>query len=502
MLKKRIFISVCIIFLTAAALFFMACKEAKKLRRDPVVLMNKYYHFKNIDPEIARKTLLVILNQHKKYTPAILEYKEWQRNNTPIQPTQDSMPINHQAMVSSLPNFQDNATTQAFTLSVINLPFKSTLRLYQAPEPYQSSSNNHHGSCLEKNLAAPHRSIKKLMTSDINNIQYLKEAGYNAILHNDLLKAIDYFTHAYHLSQQPEIAMQLGYLYSQLNDRKTAFQYFTLASRSQSAGLSLSANNALTTLVGQQTKSLAPPFFSEVFFNPFTESRFGLTILPFIWRLGIEQNNHVLSKEYIFFRRTQDNRSQNLGEISQIYEDNVQITGIGGQLRPLTRIPLVGFVEVGAAYDLVYRNRDRWRWDFRSGLMYYQEFGKRPLFFDAVKFARGYYSDWYGDATYFTRYSNLIGLIRTHQGIRLLEWHSSMLNLYMTGRVIEDTQRQFYNNIAEIGPGLSIVPSNRLNLQIRFEHIKGVYLPAGASVNPYGKYYTNNILQLMFYAKF
>jgi hypothetical protein len=96
----------------------------------------------------------------------------------------------------------------------------------------------------------------------------------------------------------------------------------------------------------------------------------------------------------------------------------------------------------------------------------------------------------------------VIGLIRTHQGIRLFQYKSSMINLYLTGRVIEDTKRLFFNNIAEIGPGISIVPSNRFNVQLRLEQVNGMYLPAGATLNPYNKYYTNQLAQLLFYMKF
>ena len=76
-----------------------------------------------------------------------------------------------------------------------------------------------------------------------------------------------------------------------------------------------------------------------------------------------------------------------------------------------------------------------------------------------------------------------------------------MLNLYMTGRVFGDTRREFFNNYAEVGPGIAFVPSNRFNLQLRVEQVKGVYLPAGATVNPYAKYYTSQYIQLLFYVK-
>jgi hypothetical protein len=176
--------------------------------------------------------------------------------------------------------------------------------------------------------------------------------------------------------------------------------------------------------------------------------------------------------------------------------------GGGVQITPFKSVPVIGFIEAGMAYDLLYRDRDRWRGDLRGGLMYYNEFGKKPAWFDTLKMSTDYYSTLYGDVTYFSRFdNNVIGTVKTHQGIRLLQYRSSMLNLYLGGRVMEDSRREFFNNFAEIGPGIGFIPSNRFRLQIRYEHIKGVYLPAGGSVNPYGKYYTNNTVQLLFYAK-
>jgi hypothetical protein len=416
-------------------------------------------------------------------------------------------------MASYLPHYQHYTTIELLRAvsnkeSVLANPsmIKST-PIVSAPGnkkkalPKTNSFDNYY--FLKKNDEhAARQLITQLIHQQPNNIQALKEAGFLAIQQGHRSEAIDYFTRAYHSTYQPEIAMQLAYLYDQINDKPMAYQYFKLATEIPDKCLSLRAENALTNLRGMQTKALASPYFSEVFLSPFSQTRFGLTVVPFYWRLGIEQDNRFQTKEYLFFRRSKDNRSANLGELSQLYEDNVQITGVGGQFMPFKRLPIVGFVEVGEAYDLVYQNRNRWRGDLRSGFMYYQEFGASPAYFDRLTLSHHYYSNWYGDTTYFSRYNNnVIGVLRTRQGIRLLQYHSSMLNLYAAGRVIADTNRVFYNNIAEVGPGISFIPTNRFNLELRFEYVNGVYLPAGGSVNPYGKYYTNQVVQLLFYVK-
>lgn len=351
--------------------------------------------------------------------------------------------------------------------------------------------------------------IQRIIKLNPHNRNALKEGGYLATKLHHRNQAIVYFSRAYELSYEAEVAMQLGYLYDLPDrpivistDKYWAYHYFHLATYTDNKKLELQAQNAMTNLSGLQTKVLPEPFFTELFFDPFTQSRFGLTVRPIVGRLGIEQHNRWQSKTYFVFRRTQDNKSINAGQIPQIYEDNVQILGIGQQITPIASFPLIAFIEGGRAYDLVFRNRNRWRDDLRGGLMYYNEFGARPAYFEHFVALCTYYSTLYGDVTYFSRYNNnVIGNIKTHQGLRLAQYRSSMLNVYVTARIIEDTNRDFFNNIAEIGPGIGFIPSNRYKVEIRFEHINGRYLPVRGSTNPYGKTYTNNIVQLFFYMK-
>lgn len=559
MLKKRIYIASSVLVFVLLGLVLLANHQAHRLHRDPLVLMNKYYELKYTNPTAAKTALLLILQQNNHDVLALKELTQWSLDDTPpeqlipwFEKLHQHLPNHptytyqlaylyyqsgawekshrlfttlHQkvsgslkfrveqalaAMGSSLPHYQTAATivwqqplnqtterlintgkAQAVTTALAKTTFEKVTVATQLLNQYYTQ--NHKNRQL----------LHQIIHHDPQNIQALKEAGYLAIEDNQLLKAIHYFTAAYQHTHDPLLAMQLAYLYDRLNQKPNAYQYFKLATKSTDNTQSLRAQNALTALRGLQTKALPTPYFSEIFFNPFTQSRFGLTVTPLIWRMGVEQPNRFHTKAYVFVRRTQDNRSANLGELSQLYEDNVQITGFGGQFSPFAHLPIVGFLEAGAAYDLIYQNRERWRGDLRGGFMYYQELGARPAYFDQLKIGNGFYSDWYADTTYFSRYkNNVISLIRTHQGLRLAQYKSSMLNLYMTGRVIADTNRLFFNNIAELGPGIGLIPSNRFNLELHYEYIRGVYLPAGGGApNPYSKYYNNQLVQLLFYVK-
>ena len=413
------------------------------------------------------------------------------------------------AMTSSDSQIKEAAGKGYFVVTHSDLP-SSNLVLVQNKKTSAESLLMDQFYLLKKhNKNAAWELIKQIIARYPNKLAALKEGGFLAIELKHRNEAINYFSKAYDLSYQSDLAMQLGYLYDQADGIKTistdkywAYHYFNLATHTVDKQLELRAQNAMTNLSGLQTKALPKPYFSEVFFDPFTQSRFGLTVRPLVGRLGIEHDNRWQSKSYFVFRRTQDNKSANSGQVPQIYEDNVQILGIGEQITPFAPLPIVGFLEVGRAYDLVDRDRNRWRNDVRSGFMYYNEFGARPAYFDHPIANANYYSTVYGDITYFSRYNNnIIATGKTHQGLRLWQYHSSMLNLYVTGRVIEDTNRDFFNNIAEIGPGVGFIPSNRYKVELRFEHINGKYLPVGNSSNPYGKYYINNMVQLFFYTK-
>ena len=516
------------------AFFFAAVHQSKLFHRDPRVLMDKYYQLRKSNPDAAKKALLVVLQQDANYLPALREGSQlylYEQNLREAQPLlmrlHRLLPNNNQyrfqlgylyylkgewqkatalflqmkasarneffsqaqqslkAMASYLPNYNFSSI---FERMIVQKPAKNTTELTS-----MVCKNQQNGQELGK---------RKMLVQ--KKTDRLKQRGYTAISQGHSLQAIEYFKQDYILTHDASDAMQLGYLYDGLNDKPKAYSYFQKATKSTDPALALNAQNALTHLAGLQTKTLTTPYYGELFFNPFTQTRFGLTVRPMVARLGVEQKNRLQTKEYLFLRRTDDNRSESLGKISQIYEDDVQVTGMGVQVTPIPSFtPLIGFFEAGAAYDLVYRDRDRWRSDFRGGLMYYQDFGKAPAYYDRFTTSYCYYSDWYGDMTYFSRYNNnVIGGIRTHQGIRLFQYHSSMLNLYMVGRVLGDTQHVFYNNFAEVGPGIAFVPSNRFNVQLRFEHVKGAYLPASSiPPNPYAKHYTNNFLQLLFYVK-
>lgn len=523
--------------------------------------MNKYYRYKLKNPEAARKALEIILTQDSHDVPAMIELSQWllekenyheaitllerihQRIpgmsvytyqlayayyqeghwrkanalfqeamlNEPLYFWREKARLGLDAMSSFLPFYQDEASINNASSVQQSQPI-TVSEIRSAPEVAKPApwSRKHRG--LDKFYALRHVNKKRAFSEIQHYLRRhpadttaLKEAGFLAVeLHHQAL-AIDYLTRAYAITHDSQLAMQLAYLYNETQQNKIAYRYFQWATYPPTTrATELAAQNAMTTLRGQQTKLLPPPYFGEFFAMPFTQTRFGLTVTQFIERLGVEQNNAWRTREYIFSQTTNDNQSKAaaLGQISQIFEDDVQIFGVGAQMSPFKNVPFFLYGEMGAAYDLIYRDRPRWRSDFRGGYMYYQEAGKAHAYYPEPRWSLDYYSLYYNDLTYFSRYqNNVIGVAKSHQGIHLLQYKSSVVNLYARGIVVYDVQRLFYNNYAEIGPGIGFIPSNRYNLEVRYDVIRGTYLPAGAIPNPYGKYYNNQLLQLLLYVK-
>lgn len=345
----------------------------------------------------------------------------------------------------------------------------------------------------QKAWQALHRLLKKYP----DDVMALKEAGYFALSENKKDESVMYFKHAYDLSHDPMLAMQIGYLLDGLHKKREAYHYFDLATKNPNQEERLKAEIAKTNLRGIQTQFLPYPFFANIQFYPFYRSRFKLMIYPLIAKVGVVLNQEYHFLAYLSYRRTSDNRSSNNNNLPQIFEDDAAITSLGLQITPIPRIPLSAFIEAGKAVDLVYRNRGRWRNDFRTGIFYYNEWGKEARYTLKPTFSFIPNMDLYGDAIYFSRFLNDIATLRARPGFEVFRYGSSAFTVYMKGFISQDTSREFYNNFIEYGPSIAFTPSDRYNVSIRYENLHGIYLPAGgATVNPYSRNYHNNIILL------
>lgn len=346
--------------------------------------------------------------------------------------------------------------------------------------------------------------LSKLLRKYPNDLIALKEASYFLLNENKKEESLTYFIRAYRVSCDTQLALQIAYILDGLDRKREAYYYFDLATQTTNLKERLKAELAKTNLRGVQTRFLPNPYYINLLFYPFYQSRFKLLIYPLIAKAGVVLNKTYNVTAYVIYRRTSDNKSTGSGVLPQIYEDNAAITSIGIQATPFPKIPISAFIEAGKAIDIVYKDRARWRNDFRTGLLLYDEWGKEARYTFSPHFTWTPNMDIYGDLVYYSRYLNTIGTLRIRPGFEIFRYGSASLNLYMKAFLSQDDSRLFYNNIFEFGPSLAFTPCDRYNITIRYENLRGLYLHAGGGPgpNPYSKNYHNNMLFLDTYVGF
>ncbi len=354
------------------------------------------------------------------------------------------------------------------------------------------------------------KAINRLLQMHPDDIRTLKEAAYFAMAQKNSSGAIALWSRAYNLERNPEYALSIAYLYDAKNNKPKAFHFFDLASKTMDMSIKTKAELAMTSMGGSQFQFLPKPYFAEFYSAPFYFSRFDLGVLPIITRTGITVNENHRTDAYASLRRTKDNRSGTVqgliiqNSISQIFEDNVAIYAAGLRTYPWPKIPLQTFVEIGQAEDLVYRNRTQWRSDVRGGLVYYNAWGKKPTWTAGLTFPWKWVSTLYGDTIYYSRYNNnIIGTVWFRPGLRVATFQSASLDFYLANYLILDKNREFFNNVYSLGPGIAFQPSNRINVVLRLEALQGYYIPVNSPTpNPYRSKYYNNLAMVEVYFRF
>ncbi len=348
--------------------------------------------------------------------------------------------------------------------------------------------------------------IEKLAARYPKDIQILKEAAYLAESLKMKRKAIEYWKRAFCLEYNAEYAINIAYLYDSLDLKTAAFFYFDVATRGNDPKIRLKAEKAKTNMGGSQTRFFPKPFFSELYTSPLYYSRFDLGILPIISRTGVVLNDKYQAELYFSYRRTQDTKSGVFGftAISQIFEDNVAIYALGGRFHPVPKIPLVLFLEVGRAQDLVQRFRPKWRNDVRGGAYYFNRWGLKQEYVDRPEMPMKYVASLYADAIYYSRYdNNIIAAAVFRPGLRLWRYKAASIDGYLANYLIRDKNKDFFNNVYSVGPGIAIQPSNRWNVIFRYESLQGFYIPVSSPTpNPYAPGFYNQIVMVELFSRF
>lgn len=332
------------------------------------------------------------------------------------------------------------------------------------------------------------------LEADPTRIDVHKQLGYMSIHEGDMPGAANSLESARRMNPLDHTtALELGYVYAGMNRRAGAEKNFRFALASPDPEVRRKAEAGLVSMgAGAECPYL------DVYAGPFSEARFGNRILVTEAALGCRPSSHVPLSAYLAARYQRDTRSRVTGESPEIYNDNVFSFGPGLRLQPR------GFnASLVAEWDAdvnIVRSPEHPRRTESNGRVLLADyaygeglFGLRALFVDL-----GGSLGWYG------RYrDNVIGYAQARLGVKALELFPARLNLYAPVSAAKDTNRDFFNNLVEFGGGAELQLLGGLNLRLRAEALRGVYMGIeGRDPNPYARVYDDFRVSLVYFGHF
>ncbi len=333
--------------------------------------------------------------------------------------------------------------------------------------------------------------LEDVLKFDPKNASAHIEMGYFLIEEQKFNDALAHFKVAQtQAPDNPQLALQMGYLYDSTNKKKDAYSEFERALLSNDVSVQEKACLATIYLANARRKKLADPYFFDIYFSPSYSSRFDNGLFSLNMRTGVNLGMRKEWDFYVGFRGNRDTESRG-GNVPEIFSDNAGIFSIGVKYIPFQGVPVSLYGEAGRGYDLVRRGRPRWRDDFRAGILAYESWGAGPRCVSSWKFPFSHVGNAYADLGVYSRYDrNWIGYGRVREGVRLIEKGRSALDGYVQFSGALDSNDDFYNNIVEFGPGLAWIPDHRQNIVLRATRLRGHYLKVnGVDANPYGRNY-------------
>jgi tetratricopeptide (TPR) repeat protein len=334
--------------------------------------------------------------------------------------------------------------------------------------------------------------LSKLTPTDI---KVWKSLTYLQIRLEKREEALQSLKQARNLAPQDDtLKLQEAYLLNQQKKNREALALFKELTSSSDPAIADKANQAVKNLSGGEAKT----YFRDVYFAPSYESRYDDVIFPLKARYGKNFDNGR-AQVYGFLNLNRDTQSQG-GVRPEIIDENAVTLGIGANYQPWTSIPVRAYLEVGGSYDLIDRNRDKFRESVVGGVTGYQEWYSQNNCNHSLCF-NDYFTDLYGNAATYSREDyNVIGDLRLRTGLNVYKGENGTVQAYVKLHGLADSKDEYYNNLFEYGPGISWQPFNYQPIKLRVERLYGNYfkdVPIDTK-----DHYNNTRVELVFYKDF
>ncbi|WP_410116469.1 tetratricopeptide repeat protein [Acinetobacter haemolyticus] len=294
--------------------------------------------------------------------------------------------------------------------------------------------------------------------------------------------------------QDDQLKLQEAYLLNQLKRDRDALPIFKMLAQSNDVEIATKAQQAVQNLSGGTVK----PVFKDIYFAPSYESRYDDFIFPLKMRYGRNLDNGR-AQVYGFMNLNRDTKSRG-GVRPEIIDENAVTVGVGANYQPWLSIPIRAYLELGGSYDLIDRNRDKFRESVVGGVTGYQEWYANPSVENRTVW-NDYFTDLYGNVASYSREDyNVIADLRLRSGFNVYRGETGTVQAYAKLHALADSEGENYNNLFEYGAGIAWQPFNYVPVKVRVERLYGHYFK-DALANGQERY-NNTRTELVFYKSF
>lgn len=349
--------------------------------------------------------------------------------------------------------------------------------------------------------------LQQIITQYPTNLEAQKEYGYLLVEQKRYKEALQHFLIAERLAPNDyEVKIAIAYTLNDLScNRQAYFKFWEISLTATDPKIVQEAREGMISLAGYQTRVLPQPFFADLYLSPYYMTRFHDTIYYGQARAGVQFGSYNQLQLYVTSYLNQDTASAG-GIAPAIYNDNSIIYDVGARYTPYQDSPFFFYIEGGKAHNLILdeSRTNRWTNDFRGGINLYKDWGMGPEYVGCIKFPFKQVGNVYGDLSYYSRYNrDWIGQLRLREGLRVLQYHYSVLDVFLQLEAFADTQRDFFNNVVDFGPGITFIPDVRWGVALRTVALRNRYIHVNSPTpNPYGKYFNNFLFQVEAYFGF
>jgi hypothetical protein len=282
----------------------------------------------------------------------------------------------------------------------------------------------------------------------------------------------------------PQLDAQEGYIYAEQKHYDLAKQAFRRAIETGDNDTRLSSFAALRTINAEYAGRSIEFSVDSQYLNRFNDGVVDASV-----HLNQRLGHASPVQAYLNARLLRDTASQ-VGKLPEIFDDNAFLFGLGLVFQPAQAHYALS-AEANEAY-VFYAGRNHTAAlvpDFRAVAGYFNIFRPRP----ESRLPQRLSLQANGSIGFYSRYDrDVIAYLQPQESIDVLSRERYRLAPYLQENFAFDTNQQYYNNIAEMIPGLALSFKHFANAVLSAEYVRGYYLPFHTnSPNPYGSTYND-----------